>query len=179
MTPPTAADYQARRVVVGTTDVGRSTIVEDGPATTRAVLPICTVVDLWSVPSLPAVVEDPDSLDGNVALDPPPAGALVRMVTLPPDAEWKTSGGGFGESLSAMGGADAAADDHDDSSGMHATDTVDVIVVVSGEVYAVLEDGETLLRPGDSLIQRGTKHAWSNRTDQPVTFVATMISAKS
>jgi quercetin dioxygenase-like cupin family protein len=61
---------------------------------------------------------------------------------------------------------------------MHTTDTVDVIVVISGQLHAVLEDTETVLNPGDCLIQRGTRHAWSNRTNAPATFVATMLSAR-
>jgi uncharacterized cupin superfamily protein len=47
---------------------------------------------------------------------------------------------------------------------MHITDTVDYAIVLFGEIYAVLEDGETLMRAGDVLVQRGTNHAWSNRS---------------
>jgi mannose-6-phosphate isomerase-like protein (cupin superfamily) len=70
----------------------------------------------------------------------------------------------------------AHVDDCD--TGMHTTETIDVVTMLSGELYAVLEDTETLLRPGDTLIQRGTKHSWSNRTDKPAIFVATMMPAK-
>ncbi len=48
---------------------------------------------------------------------------------------------------------------------MHKTDTVDYAIVMSGEIVAVMDDGETLLKAGDVLIQRGTNHAWSNRSD--------------
>jgi quercetin dioxygenase-like cupin family protein len=51
------------------------------------------------------------------------------------------------------------------------------MTVLDGEVYAVLEEGETLLRAGDTMIQRGTRHAWSNRSDHPVTVVTTMLPA--
>ena len=61
---------------------------------------------------------------------------------------------------------------------MHFTETVDIVTVLSGEIYAVLETTETLLRPGDTLVQRGTIHAWSNRTDKPAMMVALMVSAK-
>ena len=50
---------------------------------------------------------------------------------------------------------------------MHRTDTVDYGLVLSGELYAVFESGETLLRPGDIIVQRGTNHAWENRSDAP------------
>jgi quercetin dioxygenase-like cupin family protein len=61
---------------------------------------------------------------------------------------------------------------------MHKTDTIDYAIVVSGEIYAVMEKGEVLLRAGDSLIQRGTNHAWSNRTEEPCVVAFVMVSAK-
>jgi uncharacterized cupin superfamily protein len=51
--------------------------------------------------------------------------------------------------------------------GFHKTDTIDYAIVLSGEIYALMDDGEVLLKAGDVLIQRGTNHAWSNRSDQP------------
>jgi quercetin dioxygenase-like cupin family protein len=50
--------------------------------------------------------------------------------------------------------------------------------MMSGEIYAVMEEGEVLLHAGDSLIQRGTNHAWSNRTEQPCIVAFVMVSAK-
>ena len=56
---------------------------------------------------------------------------------------------------------------------MHQTDTVDYAIVLEGEIVAVLEEAETVLKAGDILIQRGTNHAWSNRsgTSCKVAFV--------
>src|ERR671934_195087 len=50
--------------------------------------------------------------------------------------------------------------------GMHITDTIDYAIILFGEMYAVMDDGETLMRAGDVLVQRGTNHAWSNRSGQ-------------
>jgi uncharacterized cupin superfamily protein len=47
---------------------------------------------------------------------------------------------------------------------MHRTETVDYAIVLEGEIWAVMDEGETLLRAGDVLIQRGTNHAWANRS---------------
>ena len=48
--------------------------------------------------------------------------------------------------------------------GMHTTDTVDFDIVISGEVYLELDDGEeVLLKAGDCVVQNGTRHAWHNR----------------
>jgi len=61
---------------------------------------------------------------------------------------------------------------------MHATATVDYIIVLKGEIYAIMDKGEKLLRPGDILIQRGTNHSWSVRTDQRCVIAAILVGAK-
>jgi uncharacterized cupin superfamily protein len=48
---------------------------------------------------------------------------------------------------------------------MHVTDTVDYAILLQGELVAIMDEGETVLRAGDILIQRGTNHAWANRSD--------------
>src|SRR5882672_4058481 len=62
--------------------------------------------------------------------------------------------------------------------GMHKTCTVDYCIVLSGEIWAVLDEGEVLLRAGDCLVQRGTNHAWSNRTDKPCVIAFVLIAAR-
>ncbi|MBC3191857.1 cupin domain-containing protein [Pseudonocardia sp. C8] len=168
-------NYQARVVTTGTGPDGRSTVVSDGPTTTRAVTPTFTVADVWRVDAVPPRVDAENPLDGGVELEPPRSGVLVRMVSFPPDSEWQ-AGGGYEDAMASIGGA-GSHDADAEVAGMHATDSVDVVTVVEGELHAVLETGEVLLRPGDSLVQRGTKHAWSNRTDRPATIVATMVGA--
>ena len=60
----------------------------------------------------------------------------------------------------------------------HATDSVDYAICLEGEVWAMLDEGETLMRPGDVLIQRGTYHAWSNRSDGPARMLFILIDAE-
>lgn len=167
---------QARRVVAGVDADGKSTIVLDENTATRAAAEAFTVCDVWRVERLPVHVDQEDTLDGTVALSPPPEGLVVRVTTFPPDSEWDPASA-YGESLEALQGADAEVAD-DSIPGLHATDTVDVVTVLSGELYAVLERKETLLRPGDTFVQRGTKHTWSNRGDVPATVVAIMMAAE-
>ena len=50
---------------------------------------------------------------------------------------------------------------------MHKTETVDYAICLEGEIYLVLDDSEVLMKPGDLCVQRGTNHAWSNRSDGP------------
>jgi quercetin dioxygenase-like cupin family protein len=61
---------------------------------------------------------------------------------------------------------------------MHATDTLDLLVVISGEVTLITEAGETLLRAGDVLVDRGVLHGWRNDSAQPCRIVNVLCPAK-
>ena len=61
---------------------------------------------------------------------------------------------------------------------MHRTHSVDYAIVLSGEIWAVMDVGETLMRAGDCLVQRGTNHAWSNRSNQPCLVAFILVDAK-
>jgi hypothetical protein len=168
---------QARRVVAGLDADGKSTIVIDEITKTRVATPGFTVCDLWQLDHLPSGVDDDDTLGGEVALDPPASGLVFRQTTFPPDSEWDLAAG-YADALAAMDGSDAYREDDGGIAGLHQTDTIDIITVLSGELYAVLEKSETLLRPGDTFVQRGTKHTWRNRGDVPATIAALMMPAK-
>jgi quercetin dioxygenase-like cupin family protein len=62
--------------------------------------------------------------------------------------------------------------------GMHATPTVDVVLIVSGELWIELDDGtEVRLVVGDTLVQNGTLHGWRNKTSEPATVALFMVGA--
>jgi len=61
---------------------------------------------------------------------------------------------------------------------MHRTETVDYAVVLEGEVVMLLDDEEVHLQAGDVVIQRGTNHAWSNRSDKPVKMLYVLIDGE-
>jgi mannose-6-phosphate isomerase-like protein (cupin superfamily) len=66
-----------------------------------------------------------------------------------------------------------------DDPGMHTTDTTDFEVVLSGEVVLELDDGaEVTLRPGDTVVQNGTRHRWSNRGDVPAVLAVCIVGAQ-
>ena len=50
--------------------------------------------------------------------------------------------------------------------------------VKPGEIFALMDEGEVLLKTGDVLVQRGTNHAWSNRTTQPAVIAFVLIDAE-
>ena len=62
---------------------------------------------------------------------------------------------------------------------IHATPTSDYVVVVAGELWLVMENGEECrLAVGDSVVQNGTRHAWENRSAESCTIAAVMIGAE-
>jgi hypothetical protein len=66
-----------------------------------------------------------------------------------------------------------------DSGGMHATDTIDYVIVLEGEIWATLDDGrEELMRPHDVLIQNGTRHTWRNKSGRPAKLACFSIGAR-
>jgi hypothetical protein len=137
------------------------------------------VTDLWKTSAAPADNrgrEDP--CQGPIVLAPPPCGTVFRIVEFPPDKEyigkWKRD-----EAFGSMGESGTHAIDRSGSrhEGMHRTASVDYAFVLEGEIWAVLDNTETLMRPGEVLIQRGTNHAWSNRSDAPCLVGFVLIDA--
>jgi uncharacterized cupin superfamily protein len=47
---------------------------------------------------------------------------------------------------------------------MHRTETIDYGIVLEGEITLIVDEGETIVRAGDIVIQRGTNHGWANRS---------------
>jgi uncharacterized cupin superfamily protein len=114
-----------------------------------------------------------NAVEDAATIPPPPTGYYYDISTFPPDSEWDVEAG-YAQAL-AEAGVDGPAGE-DAVPGMHQTDSIDVVTVISGEIWAVVETGETLMKPGDTIIQRGTRHAWRNRSDAPCTVAALHIS---
>jgi hypothetical protein len=169
----------ARVVVTGVDAQGRSVIESDGPARPWVRRPTGTLVmDLWRADSLPIPVDAVSTSTDEVVLAPPPHGVAVRTTVFPPDSSISPeAAAAFAAAMADIYGAGNDGPDADAVPGMHQTETVDVMTVIDGELWCVMEEGETVLRVGDTLVQRGTRHAWRNRSDRPTTVVTTMFSA--
>jgi hypothetical protein len=169
-----------RRVVTGHDAKGRSVILSDGLSPHVLTIPGRTdfaLTNLWVTDTSPANNGGKaDAAARPVVLEPPAGGSIFRVVEFPPE---KAPGGFDRKAAFAAMGADHAMDpDASRHPGMHKTDTVDYAIVLSGEIWALMDEGETLLKAGDCLVQRGTNHAWSNRSNQPCLVAFILISAQ-
>ena len=165
-----------RRVVTGIDGSGRSTVVSDGP--TEAVVPRpdgSQVMDIWRMPLVPPTTSDGDGLDSGVVA-PDLGGLVYRLCWVAPNDDMDPAA--YACSMARVYGDRAVSGGAAMLVGGHATETVDVVTAISGEVIAVFENDEVVLRPGDSLVQRGTVHAWRNRTGQPVLIATVMVGAR-
>ena len=169
-----------RRVVTGHDKDGQSIFVMDGKAPNvleMASMPGVALTDLWRTRSSPASnAGNADAATGRIKLEPPADGTILRIVEFPPDSAWRKSADA--KAAFASIGAGGAPDHESGDAMMHATATVDYIIVLKGEIWAILDKGEKLLKQGDILIQRGTNHSWSVRTKQPCVIAAVLIGAK-
>jgi mannose-6-phosphate isomerase-like protein (cupin superfamily) len=118
-----------------------------------------------------------DGLEGQVITQPPTEGLVYRITTFPPDSEWDRAQG-YADANGPLPGS-VPPEEVGGILGMHRTTTFDILCVLSGELVLVLETGETVLRPGDTLVLRGQPHAWSNRTEKPASVAALLISGEA
>jgi mannose-6-phosphate isomerase-like protein (cupin superfamily) len=171
--------WRVRRVLTGHDQDGSSTIIADGLAPNTKEMPSfpgLALTDLWETTSAPADNDGhADAAARPIRLEPPKKGTIFRIVEFPPDSSRPTGSDGR-EGFKAIGAAHAQ-DKHSSDPMMHRTGTIDYIVVLKGEIYAVLEKGETLLRPGDVFIQRGTNHSWSVRGSEPCIIAVVLVNA--
>ena len=172
--------WRVRRVLTGHDAEGRSTFIADGHAPNVKEMPSfpgLALTDLWETKGAPASnAGDADAADRPIHLEPPKNGTIVRIVEFPPDAN-RPKGNDGRAGFKAIG-AGHVQDKHSSDPMMHKTSTVDYIIVLKGEIYAVMEKGEKLLRAGDILIQRGTMHSWSVRGNEPCIIAAVLVNAK-
>jgi mannose-6-phosphate isomerase-like protein (cupin superfamily) len=175
--PPNPAAWPAgvkpvRRIVTIDREPGKSCVVSDGPAPdvlADPARPGFASARLWVTDSTPAKIVY-ETLRLPRALEPPARGTVFRVDTIPPDASWKGKAGAsevraFFEAAGSPGASTySPLAPHPY---MRKTRTLDLCVVLEGEIVLVLDAQEVPLTAGEIVIQRGTNHAWSNRSDRP------------
>jgi quercetin dioxygenase-like cupin family protein len=159
-----------RRIVTATQDNDRSTAFSDGPSPDVRLDPArpgFASTRIWVTDSMPAKIKVHETLHLPQALEPPPRGSVCRVLAFPPDDTWRSRVGApeVQAYFAAMGSPSASTY----SSGaphpyMQRTRTLDFCLVLDGSLTLVLDTGEVELGAGDIVVQRGTNHAWSNRS---------------
>ena len=168
---------KVRRIVTGVNAAGRSCILSDTRfPTTDVAVGEPVRVGLWTTEAAPASnTGTHDPVHDGVIVRTPPAhrgGSVVRITDIPPDRAHA-----YDPDNLRQRGCKTTPDRSARHPGFHATDTVDYAICLEGEVWAVLDEDETLMRPGDVLIQRGTYHAWANRSDTICRMAFILIDA--
>lgn len=171
-----------RRIVTGIDSEGRSCVIEDSASPhvrTIESRPGFQAVNLWATTRAPAAVTAGDGLDAVSGVAPPLAGTVFRIIDIPPESSdpeetRRRIQATFGNVFPDAHRAEQKAE----HPGMHKTDSIDYALILEGEVYAVFENGEAIMRPGDVLIQRGTRHSWANRSDSICRLAFVLVSAQ-
>ncbi len=171
-----------RRVVTGHNAAGKSVFVMDGsaPHVYSRVPGSAVVTELWETRDAPADNRGNDEVTNRpFRLPPPKNGTVFRIIHYPPD-KVRLAAIKKEETMGEDGSGRHAASDRNNPrhAGMHKTSSVDYAIVLAGEIYAMMDEGEVLLKQGDVLIQRGTNHAWSNRTDKIATLAFVLVDAE-
>jgi len=173
--------HPVRRVVTGHNSTGQSVIQEDEMSPFTLAMPNVpglVITDLWKTFGTPADNSgSSEPCSKSITLTPPSGGSVLRMVQFPPDSGYMDNWDAH-TSFSAMGSASVLEHGDGGKAGMHRTHSVDYALVMSGEIWALMDEDETLLRAGDVLIQRGTNHGWSNRSNEPALVAFVLIDAK-
>jgi mannose-6-phosphate isomerase-like protein (cupin superfamily) len=146
-------------VVTGHDQTGKSVVLSDGPPPQHHPMSGPDVgadfYEIWNstraVPLLTAQEPEPNERGFTIM---PVSGHLLRIIEIYPPAQ---------------GGKRTV---------MHRTRTVDYVVVIRGEIVLVLDDSEVTLRQGDVVVQRGTDHAWENRSQAPARMAFCHIDAE-
>jgi uncharacterized cupin superfamily protein len=162
----------ARRIVAIDREPGKSCLLADGPSPDVCIDParpgFCSS-RMWVVDSAPAKIVY-ETLHLPRTIEPPPGGSVMSVVNLPPDESWKGKVGAAEVQafFRAMGSPGASTySSHAPHPYMQKTRTLDLCAVLVGETVLVLDTQEVPLKAGDIVVQRGTNHAWSNRSGAP------------
>jgi quercetin dioxygenase-like cupin family protein len=139
-----------RRVVTGHDENGRSVFVSDGPTPKSHDIGVAEFHELWNTTAMPApitAVEPAEPTDRPLVTPPDANGTIVRFTDI------------FAGQKSPM----------------HRTESIDYGIVLEGEIHLVLDDAEVKLEAGDVVVQRGTDHAWDNRSDRTTRMAFVLV----
>ena len=163
-----------RRVVTGHDKNGKAIVISDGPAPvhTNPLRPGQMAHEIWKTKAMPIPIfrDERDPMTEARQIHPPLRGTIFRISEVPPetDAIRNMTPEKARQAFRAVGNEAASTFGRGGRHPMmHRTETIDYAVILEGELTMLLDDQDVQLKAGDVVIQRGTNHAWSNRSNQP------------
>lgn len=163
---------RTRRIVTGEHADGRSYFVSDGPAPNHFFADYAPsfVQVLWATGEGAAPGEEPAPQGHRFGFHSG-GGSILRIVDFPPDTEYDL------ESMARfLNDYEVAVEGEKRHFWFHKTASLDYAICLEGEIYALMDEGEVLMRSGDVLIQRATNHAWSNRSNKPCRMIFVLLA---
>ena len=144
-----------RRVVTGHDGNNVAKVIIDTPATnTKSPSAGLTTRLIWYTDKAPCDISVGENVDDtgahNIGTPPPPNGTRCSVLHLMPG----------------------------NKAVMHRTETIDYVIVLAGEVEMDMDDSTVKLKAGDIVVQRGTNHAWANRSNAPARFAVVLVDAE-
>ena len=177
---------QFRRVVTGHDGSGKAVVLSDGPAPFLHVNPKESdwySADIWRTNETPAriVAATPEPTLGPRRQLPNKNGTVIRLNHFPPEPEAvrQMTVEEARKAFAALGNEKAATFGKGGRHPMmHRTETIDYAIILSGEITMLLDEGEVVLKAGDVLVQCGTNHAWTNRSNAPCVVAFVLIDGE-
>jgi mannose-6-phosphate isomerase-like protein (cupin superfamily) len=173
-----------KRVVTGHNAEGRAVVAMTGPTSNNFPLkavPGTVFYEVWNTDAMPALIDNGDDPTARpLQLSPAAMGSVIRVVDIPPDSvQNQISDSAAASAFAEIGEVKAGTGQADSRHKlMHRTETLDYGIVTEGEVWLVLDDEDVHLQRGDVVVQRGTNHAWSNRTEQMARMVFILLDGR-
>jgi len=173
-----------KRVVTGHDSSGQAVVAMAGP--TPNIFPLKAVpgtvfYEVWNSDTCPVPLDNcGDRTNKALQLSPGALGSVIRVVDMPPDSiQNQISADDAAAAFAEIGQAHAGTGKADSKHRlMHRTETLDYGIVTEGEIWLVMDEGEIHLKRGDVVVQRGTNHAWSNRTDAMARMVFILLDGQ-
>jgi mannose-6-phosphate isomerase-like protein (cupin superfamily) len=175
-----------RRIVTGHDAAGHAIIQSDAPPTRVQVVgkdgP--TFHEIWNTRETPALIDrnGAEPAEAQLTLAPPKRGTRIRVLDIPPETEEtaKLDAATARAHFAEIGAAEASTHgrEHSKHPFMHRTESVDYGIVLEGEITLIVDEGETIVRAGDIVVQRGTNHGWANRSGSNCRIAFVLIDGR-
>lgn len=169
---------KVRRVVVGQNDKDRSTILQDSAATDidcyLTGVDEAVSINLWASQQSPAQLDaEVDPTTSGLPFLPSKQGTIFRVCDIAPNSYFMYRL----DELFINGEKITEQQKSSKHPLMHKVDALCYGIVLEGEVNLILDDSETVLKPGDTVVDCGSAHAWSNKTDKICRMAFVLIDA--